>query len=156
MWERESIVCMKWVMERAAAALLIAGSTGTIVALVITAVGLAASWPDPRAVRAGDLIGGLAGLCGFGFVYGAVAGTIPGTLVVCLSNAKYRPWRAGPILSAGTVAGALSGICLSNWTPLLSVLDAVNVETIYVVPAFATLGGIVAALFVRKPLTVTA
>lgn len=136
---------MKWFLERLLAAIVVAGLTGTIGAWIFTVAGIVGEGRGIGNVR--DLVMGLLGLSALGFVYGAVLGVVPGVLVICLSRAKYRPWHAAPLLLIGTAIGVSVGITIATWGPF------VRVDTFALWVIFATVGGILASLCVRKPRT---
>jgi hypothetical protein len=87
---------VKAIVDRLSAALLVAGLTGLGFCIAVV-LGVIAS---NDLLRTGEAFGPLgAGM--LGFPVGILLFGIPFCAVVCLTRAKYRPWRAVPRLLAG-------------------------------------------------------
>ena|GEM_PF-6963526 len=99
-----ALAWIAWFGNRLAAAVVGAALLGLAISTAMNAYAdLTGGPPGPGA----DLLGGYISF-GIYFAMGAVIlGTIPGTLVLCVSRARYHPWRSLPRLLLGAAIGFL-------------------------------------------------
>jgi len=78
--------------------------------------------------------------------FAAVLGSVPAALVICLTRARYHPWRAVPVLVLGATASLLLlDRLLAIFRPHVPPIVGFTVVTL--VP---TIGGIVATRFLPR------
>jgi hypothetical protein len=133
----------KWLLERFLVALLIAASTGCIVAILLEIFDLLFSNRQhlTASLILGDLlVDGFLGAC-----FGSVLGSPVGFLILCLSRARYSPWKAFPRLLFGTSVGLL---CAMLATGALHI--EMNTLTLGIDVVSATIGGGVMALLLPR------
>lgn len=89
----------------------------------------------------------------FGTMFAAasvILGTLPGFAVLCLTNARFRPWRSLPVVLLGALIGfTVTVLPLWNWPGASTATTLVDVATF----AGPTLGGVIASLTIRRRMT---
>ena len=79
--------------------------------------------------------------------FAAVLGSVPAALVICLTRARYHPWRAVPVLVLGATASLL---LLDRLLAILPPDVPPPIVSFTVVTLVPTIGGIVATRFLPR------
>jgi hypothetical protein len=138
------------VVARLLVGLLVAGLAGLVFGIVV-AVGIIAS--NDLVTKGGAL--GPVELGMLGFPLGIALFGVPFCAVVCLTQARYQPWKAAPRLLAGALAGFAAGLAtlslpLGEWYSFQDYRGPGVLPAIGVWIVLATLGVYAAACTIRK------
>jgi hypothetical protein len=81
-------------------------------------------------------------------IVGTALGIVPVILVLCLSNAKYRPWHSIPALLLGASSASVPAdyFVVHNWTHYNALVN------LLLIAAAPMAGGIITSHFIPKPL----
>lgn len=129
---------MIWFGNRLAAAIAGAALLGIVISIGANVSVDLTSQPGLGA----NLLGGYVYWAIYFAIAAIILGTVPGTLVLCLSRARFHPWRSLPRLLLGMVIGFVV-VALPFWLQ-----PGTNMTTIvtFIGP---TVGGTIAALTIR-------
>lgn len=131
----------QWIISRAAAGIVLAVLTALAYGFFVFLWTLFPFRSGPGANPVGGLI---FSLWAFALIL-TVPGALPGVLLMCISKASVTPWRAIPILLAGTSAGGL--IFSFPWEMRPGTNGNSIIIGVLYITGFA-IGGVVAARFI--------